>query len=232
MAKDEQAQFVELAASLTAQEWSAPSLCTGLSVRDVVVHIAAHIHGEPSTAEIVRAAISSGFSPARTGKMLDRNQRPRHAWRSPTNLVAWLASPIAVPGSLTQLSELMIHQQDIRRALDRPRAIPADRLGEVLDFSTSRAGHKSVNFARWRMRGLRLVATDMTWTRGVGSEVAGPGEALLMAINGRDDALTGLTGPGTDTLARRTQFPEWATLVTPATPEVFRRLRTRRADGS
>ena len=48
MAEAEQTEFVELVTNLTATEWAAPSLCDGLSVRDIVVHIAADIHGEPN----------------------------------------------------------------------------------------------------------------------------------------------------------------------------------------
>jgi uncharacterized protein (TIGR03083 family) len=204
MATAEQTEFVELVTSLTAAEWSAPSLCDGLTVRDVVVHIAAHIHGEPNGAEIKRAFLRYPLQPGRIGKRLDRDQRARHAARSEANLVEWLGAPIDDPGSPTQLSELVIHQQDIRRAIDHPRSIPPDRLAAVLDFSTSKAGHMSVNFARWRVRGIRLVATDMAWTSGEGPAVAGPGEALIMTVNGRGEALAELAGPGLATLTRRT----------------------------
>ena len=204
MADDEQAEFVELAGELAPAEWSAPSLCAGLSVRDVLVHIAAHVHGEPSQKEIIRAALRSGPSISRIEKRLDRIQQVRHAGRSPEDIIAWLATPRAVPDSPTQLSELVIHQQDIRRAVVRPRAIPADRVEAVLDHSISKKGHKGVNYARRRLRGLRLVATDMDWAWGDGGEVRGPGEALLMAANGREQPLLDLTGPGLETLTRTT----------------------------
>ena len=204
MADDEQAEFVELARELTPAEWSAPSLCIGLSVRDVLVHIAAHIHDEPNRNEIIRVALRSGPSISRIEQRVDRIQQARHAGRSPENIIAWLATPRAVPDSPTQLSELVIHQQDIRRAVARPRAIPADRVEAVLDHSISTKGHKSVNYARRRLRGICLVATDMDWTRGDGADVRGPGEALLMAANGREQALLDLTGPGLEPLTRRT----------------------------
>ena len=54
---------------------------------------------------------------------------------------------------------------------------------------------------RGRTRGLRLVATDIDWSHGGGPEVRGPGEALLMAMAGRGDALKDLSGPGKDELA-------------------------------
>ena len=96
MADDEQAEFVELARELTPAEWSAPSLCIGLSVRDVLVHIAAHIHDEPNRNEIIRVALRSGPSISRIEQRVDRIQQARHAGpqerqlRAPT--VAWTPS--------------------------------------------------------------------------------------------------------------------------------------------
>ena len=43
-----------------------------------------------------------------------------------------------------------------------------------------------------RIRGLRLVATDLDWAMGKGAEVTGTGEALLMAMAGRGDAVEGV----------------------------------------
>ena len=48
-----------------------------------------------------------------------------------------------------------------------------------------------------------LVATDLDWSYGRGPEVHGTGEALLMAMAGRSDALRDLTGPGGPKLAAR-----------------------------
>ena len=102
-------------------------------------------------------------------------------------------------GGRIALTDNMIHQQDIRRVLGAPRVIAAERLLVALDF------------ARWaplirgalRARGVRLVATDVDWSAGTGPEVRGPGEALLMVMAGRRDALTDLDGPGLTKLAAR-----------------------------
>lgn len=67
-----------------------------------------------------------------------------------------------------------------------------------------------MDFARWappirgalRARGVRLVATDLDWSRGSGPEVTGPAEALLMAMAARPCALADLEGPGKSTLAQ------------------------------
>jgi hypothetical protein len=54
-----------------------------------------------------------------------------------------------------------------------------------------------------RIKGLRLRADDVDWQTGKGPDVVGPGEALLMAMAGRADALGELSGPGQPVLAAR-----------------------------
>ena len=128
-----------------------------------------------------------------------------YADRSPEQLIA-LIREYARPHGLTAgfsgriaLTDNMIHQQDIRRALHIPRIIPAERLRTALDFWL----YAPTIRGAWRTRGLRLVATDSDWSHGGGPEVQGTGEALLMATAGRGDALKDLSGPGKDKLARR-----------------------------
>jgi uncharacterized protein (TIGR03083 family) len=97
------------------------------------------------------------------------------------------------------LTDGTIHHQDIRRALNLPRTIPAHRLAPVLDFAL---GAPTLP-AKKNAKGLSLKATDIDWGSGQGQEVTGPGEALLMAIAGRPDPLDELSGPGLTTLRRR-----------------------------
>ncbi|BCY10393.1 hypothetical protein [Actinoplanes sp. L3-i22] len=47
-----------------------------------------------------------------------------------------------------------------------------------------------------RLGGLRLRATDLDWAAGAGPLVAGPAEALAMALTGRAVACADLHGPG------------------------------------
>lgn len=233
MAEAEQSEFVDLLKDLSADEWASPSLCEGLSVRDVVVHIAAHVHHEPSLSDLARSMRGSR-SLAQTEQAVDALVARRYQDRSAEELVAWLASPMVIGGPATaaggfvglpfmqrrfpdsrfvqealgwdaqvQLSELMIHQQDIRRPLNRLRSIPEAPAKQVLEFSLSRRGSLAVNLGRRKARGLRLVATDVSWSHGQGPQVAGPLEALLMAVNGRAVALADLSGPGLSALAER-----------------------------
>jgi uncharacterized protein (TIGR03083 family) len=102
-------------------------------------------------------------------------------------------------GGMIALVDGTIHHQDIRRALGRPRTVPADRLERVLGLVP---GNPRLGAGR-RIRGLRLRATDVDWAHGKGPEVTGPGEALLMAMSGRLAAVADLAGAGLDTLAAR-----------------------------
>lgn len=196
MVASEQTEFVELLRGLTSEQWAAPSLCRGWSVHEVVIHIALHAH---TTAPQRIAQL------ARLGFSEDR-QLESERGRTTDELINWLASPAKLAGPtniLTQLSELVIHQQDVRRPLGITRPPSADRLSVVLDFGLTVVGGPSVASARRRAKGLRLVATDIGWFAGNGPEVRGPGEAIFMGLNGRADALKDLSGTGTDVLAGR-----------------------------
>jgi uncharacterized protein (TIGR03083 family) len=102
---------------------------------------------------------------------------------------------------VTPLTDLLIHGQDIRRPLGLTREFEAHRLRAALDFLASKRAHPGF-VPRGRLAGLRLRATDLDWTSGEGAEVSGPGEALMMAMAGRQVALAELTGAGVAELSR------------------------------
>ena len=139
-------------------------------------------------------------------------------WHRPSLCEGWTVRDLTVPevvglvarssrprgltsgfGGAIALTDGLIHQQDVRRATGRVRTIPEDRLTVALDFAL----RAPTLPARGHARGLRLVTTDLSWERGDGREVRGPGEALLMAVAGRSQALGELEGDGVATLARR-----------------------------
>lgn len=191
----EQAEFAAMLRTLSPEEWSTPSLCSKWSVRDVVIHTAAHIHNQQND-----EAVISQF-----------------ASRSEEVLVSWLESPPAEPTESDyrsrrrfaeiQRGELMVHQQDVRRALDIPRIIPHERVQEVLAFSLQPIGSLGMAFGRERAKGLRLVSTENDWKWGTGKDVRGSLEALLMSTAGRTAALKELSGPGVTVLADRMRNP-------------------------
>ncbi|TML59838.1 MAG: hypothetical protein E6G17_10665 [Actinobacteria bacterium] len=95
------------------------------------------------------------------------------------------------------LADVLVHHQNIRRPLNRPRIVPTERLLRVLDHPDPFAAPRS------RTRGLRFDATDVSWSRGDGPKVRGTGEAIAMAIAGRLAALDDLTGDGVRVLRTR-----------------------------
>jgi uncharacterized protein (TIGR03083 family) len=197
MAYDERTDLAAFLDSLTPQEWLAPSLCTKWTVKDVVAHVVSYEDLSPF-------ALARRFA---KGRVLRANEIgvEEFAPMSPQELVEFLVRHrrprglTAGFGGMIALVDGTVHHQDIRRALGRPRTVPVERLERILPLVP---GNPRLGAGR-RIRGLRLTATDLAWQHGDGPEVRGTGEALLMAMTGRRDALDELAGPGQATLSGR-----------------------------
>jgi uncharacterized protein (TIGR03083 family) len=197
MAHDERVDLADFLATLTPQDWEAPSLCSKWSVKDVVAHVISY-------EELGAMGLLKRFA---KGWIVRANQVgvDEFAALSPQQLLEFLRNHLeprgltAGFGGMIALVDGTIHHQDIRRCLGRPRSVPADRLERVLRLVP---GIPRLGAGR-RIRGLRLRATDIDWAHGRGPEVTGPGEALLMAMSGRPAALADLSGPGVGTLTER-----------------------------
>jgi uncharacterized protein (TIGR03083 family) len=199
LACEERQDFVEFLAGLSAEEWEKPSLCELWRVRDVVAHVVSY--EELSRWQLVRRFAKGGLWPTRINAVGVAEYAPR----SPEELTRVMRTSIpprgltSAFGGMIALVDGMIHQQDIRRALGRPRIIPPDRMRRVLDYALTSPATRGA----YRTRGVRLVATDLDWNHGDGLEVTGPAEALLMAMAARPDAFNQLSGPGKELLAQR-----------------------------
>lgn len=203
MVRAEQDDLRRLLADLKADDWERPTLCGNWKVRDVVAHLismneagplgflqaTASIHWFNSTGVKRRASLTPD-------ELLDRFEK----------VMGLRGLGRVVPPS-AMLVEVLVHGQDIRRPLERPRRIAAERLLVLLPRAVSLASYVpgfGFTGGRNRVRGLQLRATDLDWTWGTGPEVSGPAEALLMAVLGRPAALADLSGEGLPTLAART----------------------------
>jgi hypothetical protein len=98
------------------------------------------------------------------------------------------------------LGEAVVHGEDVRRPLGVKREYPSETLVMVADFYK---GSNLLLGARRRISGLRLEATDATWTSGDGLEVTGTLLSLILAMTGRRRAYADLAGEGSATLAAR-----------------------------
>lgn len=199
LAADERSDFADFLETLTPGQWHAPTLCGEWDVHQVVAHVISFDAARPLAvaANFVRA----GFRPARVN---DLQMRSLADW-TPEQLVGFLRSHPR-PQGLTAgfgggigLSDCLIHHQDIRRALGLRREIPEDRVREAFHVAL----RAPVLPARRNATGLRVEAIDLRWAVGVGPVVSGPGEALLLALTGRPEALSDLDGPGVDALRSR-----------------------------
>jgi len=198
-AADERSDLVALLEQLTPQQWETASLCPAWRVRDVAAHVFSY--DELSRTDLVRAFLRGRLHPDRVNAIC----LAPYADQPPTELIALArrcVQPRGLPagfGGGIALVDGMIHHQDIRRPLQLPRTIPPDRLRAALDFAKT----APVIRGFWHRRGLRMIATDVDWSVGTGPEVRGPGEAILLAIAGRNAASDELSGPGTPTLRPR-----------------------------
>ena len=199
LAQDERADLAAFLAGLTPEQWEAPTLCSRWRVRDVVAHIISFDDLGP--VGFVARFAAGRFKPDQVNQVgVDR-----YAQLTPDELLAELTGHLR-PAGLTArfggrigLVDGLIHHQDVRRALGAQREVPRERLAKALPFATVAPPIRAFS----RIRGLRLVATDIDWTTGTGPAVEGPAEPLLMAMAGRGDAIDELNGPGQPTLANR-----------------------------
>ena len=199
LAREERLEFADFLAGLSPEQWDSPTLCAGWRVRDVVAHTMSY-EGMPFGA-LARRFLKGRLQTDRINELAVADLADRSTdeligmvrqYAMPTGLGAGFDGRIA-------LTDNMIHQQDIRRALGAPRVIAAERLLVALDF----VRWAPLIRGAWQARGVRLIATDVDWSAGTGPEVRGRGEALLMIMAGRRDALTDLDGPGLTKLAAR-----------------------------
>lgn len=192
LARLEREEFADLLESLTPQQWGMPSLCNGWTVLDVVTHTVAYL-GQSRTRLLINMIRARGDV-----DRINAGQLREQAGRSPARLVELMRQGAEPSGAAALyrgrvgLIECLIHQQDIRRPLEQPRAIPEERLRVSLDY----ARVSPVIGGGRRTRGVRLVATDMDWSAGRGPEARGSGEALLLAMTGRAELLDELDGEG------------------------------------
>ena len=199
LARAERGDLRDLLAGLGAEQWRTPSLCAGWSVHDVVAHMLSY--EELGARQLAERFLRGRLSVDRVNDIGLRE----YSTRTPAELIELLddhldpAGLTAGMGGAIALTDGMIHQQDIRRPLALPRTIPAERL--VPAFRTALFAPTLLGVVR--VRDVRLVATDLDWTFGRGPEVRGTGEALLMTVAGRRDAVADLSGPGQARVARR-----------------------------
>lgn len=199
LARQEREDLAAFLATLSPEQWEAPTLCAGWCVRDVVAHMISY--DELDRRGLVRRFVKGRFLLSRVNAVGVAD----YTTRRPKELLVLLNAhlePRGLPaafGGMVALVDGMIHHQDIRRPLGLPRDIPPERLLPALRCALIAPPIG----AFWRARGLRLIATDQDWSTGRGPVVRGTAEAILMAVAGRRGVVDELSGPGQGKLANR-----------------------------
>ncbi|MCY9785309.1 maleylpyruvate isomerase family mycothiol-dependent enzyme [Nocardiopsis sp. EMB25] len=198
-AHDERAALAADLTGLTDEQWRVPSLCAGLSVREVLAHMTAGASLNPVRwmAGVIRCRFDFDEQVAM--------RLAEHLGRTPEETLegfrAVVTSTTSPPGpTAAWLGEVVVHSEDIRRPLGIRRSHPIDVLTRVADYYR---GTDLVVVAQKRVRGLRLAATDGPFAAGEGPLVSGPTLALIMAMTGRGTFCDDLTGDGVGLLRER-----------------------------
>jgi uncharacterized protein (TIGR03083 family) len=195
----ERSALADQLADLTDEQWATPSLCTGLSVREVVAHltVSGALSGPRWLAGVLRARFDFDAQVDRRLREQLGRDRAETLARFRATVGSRTSPPLPRPALL---GEVIVHGEDVRRPLGLRRAHPPAVLATVARYY---AGTDQVVPARSRVRGLRLLADDGPFTAGDGPEVRGSTLALIMAMTGRRAYLPDLTGPGVAQLAAR-----------------------------
>ncbi|MBB5082194.1 maleylpyruvate isomerase family mycothiol-dependent enzyme [Nonomuraea endophytica] len=195
----ERAALADDLAALTGEWWATPSLCEGLSVREVLAHLTSAARLTPLRwmAGVVRCR----FDFDRQVVMRLREQLGASPEETLERFRAAVTSRTKPPLPLVaMLGETVVHGEDIRRPLGIRRDHPIGTLTRLAEYYV---GSDQVVLAKGRVRGLRLAADDGPFASGSGPSVTGPTLALIMAMTGRADYLDELSGDGAAILRTR-----------------------------
>ncbi|MEW1639618.1 maleylpyruvate isomerase family mycothiol-dependent enzyme [Streptomyces sp. NPDC093801] len=196
----ERRRLADLFDGLREDEWNAPSLCDGWSVREVVAHMSMGFRlSLPATlAELVKAR-------GNLHRMTDRVARRDAAAHPTAGLSGFLRDNADHPwtppvGGLTSaLGHDVVHGLDVTTALGIDRRVPEDRLSVLLDA----VGPGGLRFFGVDLTGVRLCAEDADWSYGTGTPVYGAAQDLLLVTFGRRLPPGRLHGDAADRFTRR-----------------------------
>ena len=195
----ERAALADDLSELTEEQWETPSLCEGLTVRQVLAHLtaAASLNGLRWFAGVVRCRFDFDAQVVmRLNEQMGHSAVETFA-RFKAVTTSTTTPPLPKPAIL---GEVIVHGEDIRRPLGIASDRPIDTLTLVAEYYK---GSDQVVVAKSRVEDLRLKATDGPLDTGTGPEVSGRTLALIMAMTGRAAHLDELTGEGVAVLRER-----------------------------
>lgn len=143
-------------AELTDERWVTPSLCTGLTVREVLAHLTAG--ASLNAARWIMGVICCRFDFDLQVAMRLAEYLGATADETLEGFCCVVASRISPPlPVLAMLGETVVHAEDIRRPLGIRRAYPLETVTGVAEYY---AESNLPVIAKGRIEGLRLLGRD------------------------------------------------------------------------
>ena len=193
--------FADYLASLSAQDWDAPSWCDDWTVKAVTTHLL--VTPTMSKGQVFRAFLKSGFNLDKMSAKLVKHMTASMSNEQTVTATRETAGVRSAPPGLKPIGvfgELLVHASDISFALGKSFKLPLEHYVIGLDHFKD---VQRVLGCKKRIAGLKLRATDADWSTGTGPLVEGDAQTLLMAMTGRRDACSALSGDGVEVLRRR-----------------------------
>lgn len=199
MVHAERQSLSDFLGTITPEQWTRPTWCTKWNVQELVAHLTAA--GNITAPHFFGGFIKTGFN---FDKFVDGDLR-NYSSGGPADVKARfdkiIMSNRKPPGpAYVALGEIMVHGEDIRRALGARGDHPAEHLATLAEYYKKTGAPLR---AKKRIPGLKLTATDVDWTTGDGPEVRGPCMSLILGMVGRAGALDDCEGDGVATLRAR-----------------------------
>ena len=194
----ERSRVADMLDGLSAEQWSADTLCKGWNVQMVAAHMMNA--GEQTGPKFLRGLLANGM---RFNVMMDR-QAHSSARLAPKEIIERIRASTTTTNkppapAMAMLGEVVVHGNDIRQPLGI--ADDSSTAAKVACLEMFKGSNLPVR-AKKTIAGLHLNATDADWSFGTGPDVNGPLVALLSAMATRPLAPT-LSGDGVATLRSR-----------------------------
>lgn len=195
----ERRALADLLAGIDEAQWEHDTLCPGWTVKDIAAHVISNPQiGWRHLGGMAARNLGRSYNAmiAREVVLWAREQTPATVLGD-FERYAGSVRRVPVTTTIEPLLDVLVHTQDILRPLGLRHEMPAE--AAVVAADRARLHARLMGWSAGRR--VRMVATDIDWTRGRGPTVEGPIQELLMLTTGRapDPALT--SGDGLALLA-------------------------------
>jgi uncharacterized protein (TIGR03083 family) len=186
-------QFADRIVALNQTAWDEASWCSGWQVRDVLAHLVRNAESTPWS--LMGDLLRGGFRPDHSVNKAARRLRGMQVPELADRLRRAADERLRSGGSSKPfgMGDVVVHSADAFRPIGEDVEIPPDVAASVLDVYWDRA-RVVVHAAPHRRH--RLVATDLDWSMGSGTEIRGRAIDLLLFVANRRQVLPCLEGPG------------------------------------